>query len=415
VAIVGFGSAKVPVYRCASGGRIRFAISYHRDGKRMRQFFGDLAAAKKEALLVAQRIQSGMQHMTDLKPHDRESYLAARARLESPGIPLVVAVEDYVQCRDLLKGTPLRLAVEDFIRRTHRVKLGVMVPVVVDELLEAKRRDGMSERYIGQLRSSLGLFARAFPGPIMDVQPEEIDAWLRGGDLAPVTRNNRLTVLRVLFGFAKQRNYLPETESTAAERMSKVKVRNDDVEIFTPAELRRLLHTAPPHLIPILAIGAFSGIRMAELNRLDWSAVDLERGHIELRASQAKTASRRIIPITANLRAWIEPLPRTGKVVRTALLHREVTALARALKLEWPRNVLRHSFISYRIATVKSVDQVALEAGNSAAIIFKHYRELAIEADADKWFGILPKDGQWDNTFDWDRRARVVTLPDNDG
>ena len=97
VAVVGFGSAKVPVYRCASGGRVRFAISYHRDGQRLRQFFGDLATAKKEALLVAQRIQSGMQHMTDLKPHDRESYLAARAKLELPGIPLVVAVEDYVQ------------------------------------------------------------------------------------------------------------------------------------------------------------------------------------------------------------------------------------------------------------------------------------------------------------------------------
>ncbi|MBN8459378.1 MAG: hypothetical protein J0M04_16235 [Verrucomicrobia bacterium] len=25
-AVVGFGSAKVPVYRCASGGRVRFAI-----------------------------------------------------------------------------------------------------------------------------------------------------------------------------------------------------------------------------------------------------------------------------------------------------------------------------------------------------------------------------------------------------
>lgn len=36
-AVVGFGSAKVPVYRCASGGRIRFAISYHREGRRMRR------------------------------------------------------------------------------------------------------------------------------------------------------------------------------------------------------------------------------------------------------------------------------------------------------------------------------------------------------------------------------------------
>ena len=36
-------------------------------------------------------------------------------------------------------------------------------------------------------------------------------------------------------------------------------------------------------------------------------------------------------------------------------------------------------------------------------------------ADVDEWFGILPKPGQWENTFDWDRRARVVTLPVSDG
>jgi hypothetical protein len=34
------------------------------------------------------------------------------------------------------------------------------------------------------------------------------------------------------------------------------------------------------------------------------------------------------------------------------LLHREVTALVRALKMEWPRNVLRHSFITYRIEAI---------------------------------------------------------------
>ncbi|MEX1048152.1 MAG: hypothetical protein WED15_01395, partial [Akkermansiaceae bacterium] len=169
----------------------------------------------------------------------------------------------------------------------------------------------------------------------------------------------------------------------------KVKIKSDDVSVFTPKQMEKILHAAPPHLIPILAVGAFAGIRMAELNRLDWSAFDLEREFIELRADGAKTASRRLVPITDNLRAWIEPLPRKGKVVRHAALHREVTSLARALKMEWPRNVLRHSFISYRIATVKSADQVTLEAGNSPSVIFKNYRELTTEDEADKWFGIL--------------------------
>ena len=99
-------------------------------------------------------------------------------------------------------------------------------------------------------------------------------------------------------------------------------------------------------------------------------------------------------------------------MVRHAALHREVTALARALKLDWPRNVLRHSFISYRIAIVKSADQVALEAGNSPSIIFKNYRELTTEEEADKWFGILPKEGQWENAYLWDRKTRTVILPD---
>ncbi len=414
VAVAHFGSVSVPVYRCASGGRIRFVLSYHREGKRLRQFFGDLAAAKKEALLVAQRIQNGMQQMTDLKPHERESFLAARAKLGETGVPLVAAVEDYAQCRKLLGDIPLRQAVEDFCRRSNGVKLGVKVPQVVAEAIEAKVRDGMSGQYLSQLRSILGLFSRAFTGQIMDINADEIDGWLRSGNLAPITRNNRLTILRVLFGFAKQRNYLPASEPTAPEQMSKVKVKNDDVAVFTPAEMTKILHTAPPHLVPILAIGAFSGIRMAELNRLDWSAVDLDRRHIELRAGQAKTASRRIIPISDNLMVWIEPLARQGKVVRTVGLHREVTALVKALGIDWPQNVLRHSFISYRIAKVKSADQVALEVGNSAAIIFKHYRELATEDQADEWFGILPKPGQWENTFTYNRLTRTVTLPEAD-
>jgi hypothetical protein len=82
--------------------------------------------------------------------------------------------------------------------------------------------------------------------------------------------------------------------------------------------------------------------------------------------------------------------------------------------MAWPRNVLRHSFITYRIAIVKSADQVSLEAGNSPSVIFKNYRELATEDQADEWFGILPKEGQWENAYQWDHRARIVTLPDSE-
>jgi len=69
---------------------------------------------------------------------------------------------------------------------------------------------------------------------------------------------------------------------------------------------------------------------------------------------------------------------------------RKSAALAKDLGLSWPQNVLRHSFISYRLATIHNANQVALEAGNSPAIIFKHYRELVTGEAAARWFSIRP-------------------------
>ena len=56
----------------------------------------------------------------------------------------------------------------------------------------------------------------------------------------------------------------------------------------------------------------------------------------------------------------------------------------------WKHNALRHSFISYRVADIQNVAQVALEAGNSPQMIFKHYRELVRPAEAKAWFAISP-------------------------
>jgi len=415
VATVKFGSASVPVYRSESRGRVRFMVCSYRDGKRLRKIFNCLNEAKKEALFVAQRIQSGMQHVTDIKPHERDHYVKAVELLSALELPLVAAVEDYVQARKLADSESLTSMASDYRKFFKPLTRRALVPELVAELIAAREQDGASRTYVAQLKTILNRFADAFPGEILGISSSDIDAWLRGIKVSAGSRNSMLVCVKVLFSFARSQNCLPADQMTAPEQIKRLKIKNDEsVSVFTPEEMEKLLHAAPPHLIPILAIGAFTGIRMAELNRLDWSAFDLDRGLIELRAGQAKTASRRIIPITPNLRTWIELLERKGRVVRTPALHREVTGLARALKMEWPRNVLRHSFISYRIAIVKSADQVSLEAGNSPSIIFKNYRELTTEELAEKWFEILPKEGQWENTIKWDKLTRTVTLPGQD-
>ena len=307
--------------------------------------------------------------------------------------PSVSAVEEYAKCRERLGDVPLLSAVEEFLRRTNGLTIGVTVPQVVEEVLAAKEQDEVSERYRDQLRSTLGMFAKAFPGPIMHVKSAEIDTWLRKSKVAPITRNNRLTVVRVLFNFAKQRSYLPKAEASEAENVPKVKPGATETEIFQPEEFEKLLLSASRDLIPLIAIGGFAGLRAAELLRLDWSAVNLERRIIELRAGQAKTASRRIVPISDNLAAWLELVDREGMVVPEKRFFTVTTTLARKVGLRWPKNVLRHSYISYRVAEIQDANQVALEAGNSPAIIFKNYRELVTRADAEKWFSIMPPEG----------------------
>jgi integrase len=404
------GSSVVPIYRTESNGRVRFTLSFYRDGRRMRKMFNTIEDAKKEALFVAQRIQSGMQHVTDLKPHERDTFKAAEAMLEKLGIPLYAAVEDYVRARTVAGNESLSVMATEYGKMFGKIVRRATVAEVVDELLKIREQDGASKAYLGQLRTTLNRFATKFVGPIIEVTGPDVDAWLRSLEISPVTRNSMLRCIKVLFSFAKAQNYLPDEKSTAVELIQQVRVKLDDVTVFTPDEMTSLLHHAPPELVPILAIGAFAGIRMAELNRLDWNAVDLDRRFIEIRAGQAKTASRRVIPISDNLVDWLTPLERKGKIVRTKELQTHVPALARALKMEWPRNVLRDSFISYRIAVVQSADQVALEAGNSPSIIFKHYRELTTPDVAEKWFAILPKDGQWENTLTYDRKKRRVIL-----
>lgn len=74
-----------------------------------------------------------------------------------------------------------------------------------------------------------------------------------------------------------------------------------------------------------------------------------------------------------------------------ASLNKQIDWLARDAKVTWKRNGLRHSFCSYRMAVTESADKVAFEAGNSPAMLFKHYRELVTRELGEAWFGIMPR------------------------
>ena len=297
-----------------------------------------------------------------------------------------------LECNQLLApfGKSLRDAVAFFLPHLEATNRTCTAAELVEELLKVKKADGASARYLQDLSSRLGQFAAAFKGkPVAEITATESDEWLRGLPVAPITRNNFRRVLMVAFNFAKTRGYCA---SNPAEQTSKAKEIEGDVEILTVAELTRLLKAADAKVVPFITIGAFAGLRRAELERLDWSEVDLAGGLIQVKANKAKSARRRFVKVERNLAAWIAPYARTKGSV-TPSNYRELLDAARtAAEIEeWPHNGLRHSFASYHLAHFHDAAALALQLGHTNAnLVFQHYRQAVRPAEAAKYWSIKP-------------------------
>ena len=398
------GNVRVKVYKTPSHGCKSFTIAYYFGGRRVRKTFPELATARAEADLVANKISTGELDVLSLTSADRVAYVRAMSMLSAAGTPLEIAIMQFTEAAKILKGASLVEAAR-FYAKHHRSQI-VARPVaeVVADLAKAKEAAGLSEVYLRDLRGRLGRFAEAFPSPIGMILANDIQNYVRDLKRGPRSKNNTRKAIKTLFTFAQTRGYLPKGLTEASD-LQRVKEPAKPIGIFTPEQMATLLKHAPADLVPFLAIGAFAGLRHAEILRLDWAEVDLADGHIEVKAAKAKTASRRLVPIPENLRQWLTPLhDGTGKVLwqSDAKLSQQLIALAKSkpVKVKWPHNGLRHSFISYRVAQVQNVAQVALEAGNSPKMIFSNYRELVKPAEAAKWFAISPE-----------QPANVVVVP----
>jgi integrase len=173
--------------------------------------------------------------------------------------------------------------------------------------------------------------------------------------------------------------------------VAKAKDRGGKIGILTPKQLAKLLNIRDREAKLYFAIGAFTGLRSAELIRLEWSDVNFARGHIQVAKGKSKTATRRLVPIQPNLMRWLSPYRgRSGLVFASEHAASRSIAQAKDIIGEWPTNGLRHSYATYRLAQCQDASRVALEMGNSPQMLFRNYRELADEQEARSWFSIVP-------------------------
>jgi integrase len=342
---------------------------------RGRKFFKTKAEAEAERLRQITTLERHGREAIGLAPGELSAIIQARKKLAKYGKTIDDAATFY----------------QDHLERIRRCN--VTVSDLAREVWEAKRKDGMSATYIGDLKKRLATFCADFGDrPIAAITVEELDNWLRNLNCGPKSRANYRANVGVMFSYAERRRVI---DSNPILRTAQPKLIDKAPEIFSVDDLAALFNAATtraPEVVPMLAIGAFAGVREAEIKRLNWSEVDQKRGHIEIKSSKAKSARRRIIEMQPNLREWLRPYAElTGSVVpvnpRKKLdLVRKAAGLAR-----WPQNGLRHSFASYRLAATHDAPRVASELGHtSPKMLYSTYREVVLREEAERYWKLIP-------------------------
>lgn len=372
--ITGRRKIKARPYRDKIRPHLKFVVNYRESGRRKRKYFETREEAESFAAFKnAERKTHGLEH-SEFPEKLRIMAQEATEQLQPFGKTIRDAAHHYVA---YLKATARSCSAEELVK----------------EMLKAKERDGLSERHVDDLASRLSYFSAKFDGkPVAAITTREIDDWLRELPVAPSTRNHYRSVAVQAYNFAIARGYSVENPAAAT---TKVKEPQSNIGILTISQTARLLESTGPELLPYFAIGAFAGLRSSELERLDWSNINLDSDLIKVEAvkgTRQNTRRRRFVRILPNLREWLLPYRKLKGKVTPPENFRDLFNFARqsAGIKNWPINALRHSYGSYHLAHFQDVNALALEMGNSPDIIFAHYRELTTPKEAARYWQIKP-------------------------
>ena len=206
--------------------RLKFVVNYRENGKRKRKFFemksgddgAEAFAAKKEAELRKVG-KEGAEFSSGLREMARE-------------------------CAQRLKerGKTIADATDFLLAHLEASAKSCTVEKLIEELLAAKKADGASKRYLQDLKCRLDAFSKVFgERTVATITSAEINDWLRGLKVAPVSRNNYRRVVVVLFNDAVKAGYAP---SFSGKKIDKAKEVTETPGILSVQQTARLLESA---------------------------------------------------------------------------------------------------------------------------------------------------------------------------
>jgi integrase len=389
-------SSKLSIQRFENAtGTVSFRVFGYLHGERVRRNFAtrEEAAAEKATLEIrAHQVAAGhrpiLTTLTEAQAREAESVFA---RLSGEPHPLKFYVD---------------FALENY-RPPETAKR--LVGGIADYLAARKReldQDQLSVPQYGKISWELKRLEKYFKDIVIaEITSTRLTEYLEADKPTMKTHNNRRGVLSHFFKYAFQRGW---TETNPILRVPHYRIRRKrgGAATLSVQQVRDLLSFLEDYQggqwVPYYVLCLFAGIRPGvphgEITKLTADAVNLETGIINVSADVSKVREPRKIAIQPNLAAWLRayPLSKFPLVLGNFKKRREKFAKRFGLT----HDVLRHTFISMFVAKFRSIGEAAIQAGNSEAIIRRHYLDLKTTEEAEAFFSLLPK-----------RHAEIIALP----
>ena len=377
-----------------SRGKYRFKLAgYYVDGKRVRKYFESREAA--ETFIQVERIRRDNlgNRATHIDGALAEDALRASDLLRSTPYTLFDAARLVAHAHKKLEPYSVRIddAIDAHVAGIEQRRRSASINEVADQFIENRRAKGKSKIYIRDIETRLARFRIAMGDRIIaDITSSDVDHWIQSLKIGPQTQNNFRAVLSAMWTFAVRRAY---ASANVIQLVDKTSVVRDHIPTFSVDQLTSLLAAASADYLPVVAIGAFAGLRPEEINKLQWEDLDFHERTIRVNASAAKTRKKRFAEISDNLLDWLQPYAgRTGCVAPRNLQKLRRATMKAANIEKWPPDILRHSFASAHYAFHRDPARTAVTMGHrDQTMLLNHYRGLMKPSEAAKYWQIAPE------------------------
>jgi len=315
-----------------------------------------------------------------------------------------------VQAFDTLAGTyTLAEAVAFFLKHHRPPEFTIRLRDATAIYLDEKERDGLRPRTLQGIGWTLDLFTTATDNPHMhEVTQQQVESFLRGlrakNGTDKASRRSWEIHRGALHGFfawsstpdtGTNRPFSFANPAEGVRKFTARQVREEQAAkpiTTVPEDTRRifsvLMRWRDGVLVRPYALLYFAGIRPAELQRMagrERELISLKTRTITIPANVSKTRHERQVKISDGLAAWLQAFP--GDIIPT-----NYESLNKKVRKHFglTHDEQRHSFISYHIALHRSIGDASLEAGNSEAIVKRHYLNTHTREEGDEFFRIIP-------------------------